>query len=216
MCVCVRVSCLDAHTCLSVLVSVRERVLLRAWTHLCIIRARVCLHPCLFVYCCGRGTLLCVLVCIYRLECWRFRQFGHACSPGRSSCPLTQVGCLAVRGPPPAPSLQQLPGGWLSTASSSVGQKEAGPSDQTRREGVPGRGSAPGGRPGGLVSPSPLVCTVLLRWLWPCALGSLCARRRKSSEPCGPLPPGCVSVGRDLQGFRLRAPAPADHHPVLA
>lgn len=182
--------------------------------------ACICVHICVLLWAC---TLLCVLVCIYHLNAGvQFRQFGHACSPGRSSCPLDPSGLSGCPLPtPPAPGLQQLPGGRLSTASSGpVGQKEAGPSDQTRREGCAGRGSAPGGclgraRVSVLSGPHCASQAVTASG----ALGSLCARC--TGSPVSPLqsllPSGCVSVGWDLQGFRLRRePALADHHPVLA
>lgn len=169
--------CLDAHTCLSVLVSVRESVLLRAWTHLCTyVHACACTRVliCALLWAC---TLLCVLVCTYHLNAGvQFRQFGHACSPGRSSCPLDPSGLSGCPLPTPQPR--------VCSSCLAGGSAQRARVVWVRRK--PGRVTRPDGRAalagavlleaarGGLVSPSSLVRTVLLRWLRPLALWEAC------------------------------------------
>lgn len=202
--------------------SVRERVLLRAWTHLCRY-----VHACA----CTR-VLICVLLWAYTSVCARciYRRLNAGVQLGVSWVMPAVRKKLLSPGPkwavwlsaahPPAPGLQQLPGGWLSTASlGSCGQKWK-PGRVTRPDGGrpwPGQCSW---RPPGVGSrvsvTSSLHCpSQVVMGLW--RSGKPSPPHRKSSELLRSLlPSGCVSVGRDLQGFRLRRePAPADHHPVL-
>ena len=88
VCVCAR---LDACVCLCVLTSVHKSACAAACVYVC---ACICVHVCVLLWAC---TLLCVhvcvLMCIYHLNAGvQLRQFGHSCSPGRSSRPLDQSG----------------------------------------------------------------------------------------------------------------------------
>ena len=233
MCVCARLDACVCDVCARVCVRssgcVRVPVCAYVCPHVsvcCCVHVRVCLHlrACL---CTAVGVYTSVRahVCAHvylPFECWStvetVRSFLQSGKKLPSSGPEWAVWLSAAQ--PPVPGLQQLLSGWLSAVSSGpVGQKEAGPSDQTRREGSPGRGSVPGGRPGparvSVVSSSRCASQAVMTLG---ALGSLCARCTVSpGAPCGPCCRPVVSVSRDLQGFRLRCePAPADHHSVLA
>ena len=164
----------------------------------------VCLCLCTAV---GVYTSVCAHVCAHvylPFECWStvetvrsFLQSGKKLpSPG----PEWAVWLSAAH--PPAPGLQQLLSGRLSTVSSGpVGQKEAGPSDQTRREGSPGRGSVPGGHPGRAcvsVVSSPRCASQAVTTLG--ALGS--PRARCAVSPVGPpAVPAAVWLSLCQSGF---------------